>query len=150
MSKKCRFLVIYSSTSELPGDGKTRKAQVFFYLLNNRVHFVACELKVTNPLKRRNREGANVMFTEDTSSITLHTKVFLRFIRSCGTSCRSNDLFLATRHPLCQRVVQYRHRPLNLSKPKQRSCFQGRQSVLNVTASGCSRIVLVLFYTDSS
>lgn len=81
MSKKRRSQVIYFSTSELSGDGETRKAQVFFHLLNSRVRFAAYELQVTNPLKRRNGEGANVVFTEDMSSTALNIKVFLQFRR---------------------------------------------------------------------
>lgn len=69
--------MIYFSTSELSGDSKTRKAQVFFYLLNNWVHFGASELKVTNPLKKRKGEGVNVMFMKDKSLRALNTKIFL-------------------------------------------------------------------------
>lgn len=72
--------MIYFSTSELSGDSKTRKAQDFFYLFNDWAHFVASELKVTNPLgkkKKRKGEGVNAMFMKETSSIALNTKVFL-------------------------------------------------------------------------
>lgn len=48
--------MIYFSTSELSGDSKTRKAQDFFYLFNDWAHFVASELKVTNPLGKKKKK----------------------------------------------------------------------------------------------
>lgn len=46
------FLVIYFSTSELSGDTVKEERLRFSYLLNNWMHLVASELKVTNPLKK--------------------------------------------------------------------------------------------------
>lgn len=46
------FLVIYFSTSKLSDDTVKEERLRFSYLLNDWMHLVASELKVTNPLKK--------------------------------------------------------------------------------------------------
>lgn len=73
------FLVISFSTSELLGDKVKEERLKFSYLLNNWMHVVASELKVTNPLKKEQggcewdiREGDKLDSTEHQGLSLIH------------------------------------------------------------------------------
>ena len=60
------------------GDTVKQDRLKFSFIRNNQVHFVASELKVTNPLQKKKKgEGVNAVFMKDTSLIARNTKVFL-------------------------------------------------------------------------
>lgn len=75
--------MIYFSTSELSGDTVKQERLRFFYLLNNWMHLVASELKVTNRLKKERggcecdtREGDKLDSPELQSLSLIHKAIW--------------------------------------------------------------------------
>lgn len=68
--------MIYFSKSELSRDTIKQERLSFSSLLNNWIHLVTSELKVTNPLNKE-QGGVNVTSVKGTSLIAQNTKVFL-------------------------------------------------------------------------